>query len=175
MNDTELPPHQIFRADGDQLEMLTAILDAFPGQAGNPDVVVPIHPRVRGEWAKVLIRRGVVVVPELMRELPMPTGDHPEAGWLQPMEWVGRAEYAERSAARAAAPSGSSAEQQVEQAKAMLRAVKPDLLDQIEALKDPEQRAAMAARLKAQIPAHVDAVAAALAQVERTKEENDDA
>ncbi|MBF6301161.1 hypothetical protein IU459_26985 [Nocardia amamiensis] len=169
--------HPIFHDDGDQLTMLTALLDAFPGQAGNPNVLVPIHPRVRQAWAQTLIERGVVVVPELMRELPLETGEHPEAGWMAPRVWVKREEYAQQRAAQAAEAPPSTPEQQQEQARQMLRAVKPSLLDQIDALKDPQQRAAMAARLEKDIPAHIDAVNAALEQIERAraKEGNDNA
>lgn len=172
-----LPEHPVFRPDGDQLTMLSALLDCFPGQAGNPDVLVPIHPRVRQAWAQTLIKRGIVVVPELMQELPVDTGAHPEAAWLQPQRWVSRAEYAEQVAAQQAAAPASTPEQQTEQAKAMLRAVKPSLLDQIEAMKDPAQREQMAARLAEQIPTHINAVNAALEQVERAKakEDNSDA
>ncbi|MGY2036625.1 hypothetical protein ACW9HF_15190 [Nocardia gipuzkoensis] len=177
MPDNELQ-HPIFHDDADQLTMLTALLDSFPGQAGNPNVVVPIHPRVREVWAKKLMLRGIVVVPSLMQELPVPTGEHPEAGWLQPMQWMKRREYEEQRAAQAeepAAPTPERQEQREQQARQMLRVVKPSLLAQIDALTDPEQRAAMAARLEKDIPAHVDAVKAALEQIERAraKEEND--
>ncbi|MGV9818429.1 hypothetical protein [Nocardia xishanensis] len=167
--------HPIFRPDGDQLTMLTALLDSFPGQSGAPDVLVPIHPRVRQAWARALIKRGVVVVPDLMRELPVPTGEHPEAGWLQPMQWVRREDYEQQRTAQAAEAPPSTPEQQTEQARQMLRAVKPSLLAQIDALKDPEARATMARRLEKDIPAHIDAVRAAQEQIDRarTKEETD--
>ncbi|MFR9767047.1 hypothetical protein [Nocardia sp. SC052] len=166
--------HPTFRDDADQEAMLTALLDAFPGQSGNPDVLVPIHPSVRQAWARTLIRRGVVVVPELMKELPVPTGEHPEAGWLQPMEWMSREKYEEHRAAQAAEAEQAAAptdpdEQREQQARQMLAAVKPSLLAQIDALTDPEQRAAMAARLEKNIPAHIDAVRAALDQIERAQ------
>ncbi|MFI6215627.1 hypothetical protein ACIBCD_26850 [Nocardia brasiliensis] len=162
--------HPIFRDGGDQLTMLMALLDAFPGQAGNPDVLVPIHPRVRQAWAQALINRGIVVVPELMTELPVGTGEHPEAGWLQPQQWVKRAEYEQQLAAQAEVAPPSTPDQQYAQAEQMLRAVKPALADQIAAMSDPEQRAAMAARLKAEIPGHIDRVLAAQEQLAKARE-----
>lgn len=176
MSDKEFR-HPIFHEDADQLTMWTAVLDAFPGQQGNPNVVVPIHPQVRQAWAKEIIARGGVIVPALMTKLPVSTGAHPEAGWLQPMDWVKREEYDAQCAAQAeAAASTSDAErqaamaQQETQMKDALRATKPSLLHQIESLTDPEARAAMAARLKPQAIAAIDAVQAALDQVDRTQE-----
>ncbi|WP_029899519.1 hypothetical protein [Nocardia brasiliensis] len=162
--------HPIFRDGGDQLTMLMALLDAFPGQAGNPDVLVPIHPRVRQAWAQALINRGVVVVPDLMTEMPVGTGEHPEAAaWLQPQQWVKREEYEQQAAARAEAAPASTPEQQYTQAEQMLRAVKPSLADQIAAMTDPEQRAAMAAQLEKDIPRHIDVVRAAQEQLEKAR------
>ncbi|MFC9892105.1 hypothetical protein ACFVMC_00285 [Nocardia sp. NPDC127579] len=177
MPDNDFPPHPIFHAEADQLAMLAALLDAFPGQQGNPHVLVPIHPRVRRAWAEQLIARGVVVVPELMKQLPVATGEHPEATWLQPMEWVNRAEYEARLAAQAEAAAYAPAEkadaiaQQEAQMKDVLRATKPSLLEQIEALTDPEARAAMAARLEPEIPKHINAIQAAVEQIERARAE----
>ncbi|MFI2561509.1 phage gene 29 protein family protein [Nocardia farcinica] len=146
--------HPIFREGGDQEEMLTALLDAFPGQPGAPDVMVPIHPRIRPAWAKALLARGVRVHPELMDELPVVSTDHPEAGWLQPMAWVSRAKYAEQ---QSAAPA-STPEQQKAQMEQMLQALDPHLAEKIAAMSDAERRAEMAA-MAAKIPHHIAAVA----------------
>lgn len=169
--------HPIFHEGADQLTMVTAILDSFPGQRGNPDVVVPIHPQVREDWAKEVIARGVVIVPSLMQKLPVPTGDHPEAGWLQPVVWMNRADYQAFRAAQAESASAAPAEQvgvtsqQEAQMKDALRAIKPSLLNQIESMSDPDARAAMAARLAPDIPRHFDAVNAAIEQIEHAKED----
>lgn len=156
--------HPIFRDDGDQLTMLTALLDSFPGQSGNPDVVVPIHPRVRMDWAKQLIKRGVVVVPELMQELPVATGEHPEAAWLQPMEWVKKADY---QAKQAATPQ-STPEQQTGQMRQMLAALDPDLEAKIAAMSDPEKRQAMA-DMATKIPVHFDRLRMAQDAIEKAR------
>lgn len=153
--------HPIFRDDGDQLTMLTALLDAFPGQAGNPSVVVPIHPRAREAWAKTLIKRGIVVVPQLMEELPVATGAHPEAAWLQPMRWMKRADYEAQQADTAEASPG-----QREQARQMLAALDPDLEAKIAAMSDPEKRQAMA-DMATKIPEHLDRARQAQAQLDQ--------
>ncbi|MBF6368432.1 hypothetical protein IU469_22300 [Nocardia puris] len=159
--------HPLFHDDADQLEMIAAILDTFPGQAGNPELQVPIHPQVRRAWAAQMIRRGIVLVPALMEELPVAVGGHPEAGWLQPHQWLKRAQY-ERAQA-AAAESGSTPEQQKRQAEDMLRAIQPSLADRIAALTDPEQRAAMAAELEQKIPEAIDRVRAAEEHLARAR------
>ncbi|WP_029932507.1 hypothetical protein [Nocardia otitidiscaviarum] len=156
--------HPIFNDRAEQLTMLTALLDSFPGQEGAPDVRVPIHPRVRQAWAKELIKRGVVVVPDLMKQLPVPTGDHPEAGWLQPMEWVKREDYEAR---RAQTPP-SSEEQQTGQMRQMLAVLDPDLEQKIRDMSDPEKREEMA-RMATQIPKHLDAVRAAMEHLQKTR------
>lgn len=160
--------HPIFRDDADQLTMISAVLDAFPGQAGSPDVQVPIHPRVRQAWAKALIQRGLVLVPELMQELPVATGAHPEAGYLQPMEWVKRADY-EAHAAQATAAPASTPEQQKRQAEDILRVVKPGMAEQIAAMSDPEKRAEMA-RMAEQIPQHMNNLRMAQEQIEKARQ-----
>lgn len=168
-----MPEHPIFHDGADQLVMLTNLLDSFPGQKGNPDVRVPIHPRVREAWAKELIKRGVVVLPELMKELPVPAGDHPEAGWLQPMRWIKKADW-ERLAEQEASPE--TAGRQQEQARQMLAAIDPDLEAKIAAMSDPEKRAEMA-RMATEVPRHLDAVRLAQEHIEKArrsaKEDND--
>lgn len=168
--------HPIFHDDGDQEAMLAAILDALPAQAGAPGGTrVPIHPRMRLAWAKELIeQRGVVVVPSLMKKVPVLVGDHPEAGWMQPTEWVSREDYEQHRATQPDPPSAEQRTTQLEtQARDILRAAKPSLLDQIDALKDPEARARMAERLKPQAAEALNAVEAALDQVDRTSTKED--
>ncbi|MEV0367502.1 hypothetical protein [Nocardia fusca] len=164
--------HPIFRDDADQLTMISAVLDAFPGQAGSPDIQVPIHPRVRQAWAKALIQRGLVLVPDLMQELPVADGSHPEAGYLQPMTWMKREDYEAQAAQATAAPADPNApdpaEQQKRQAEDILRAVKPSLADQIAAMSDPEKRAAMAAMAE-QIPQHMNNLRMAQEQIEKAR------
>ncbi|MBF6328726.1 hypothetical protein [Nocardia transvalensis] len=135
----EPPEHPVFHDGADQLVMLIALLDAFPGQRDG--VLVPIHPKARGPWAEVLYRRGVRVHPELMEELPVSAGDHPEAAWLNPSAWVPRSEFAQQQA-----PTASSSEQHREQMCQMLQALDPKLAARIDAMTDDERRAARAAQ-----------------------------
>lgn len=174
MSDNDLQ-HPVFYEGADQHEMITAILDAFPGVEGAPDVQVPIPSiKIRQAWAKQLIKRGLVLVPELMRELPVAISGHPEASWLQPMTWVSREDYAEQCATYEAEAPASTPEQQRTQAEQMLRAIKPSLADRIAAMSDVEKRAELA-KMATEIPQHIDAVQAALDQLEqaRAKEATD--
>jgi hypothetical protein len=125
------PQHPIFHADADQFAMLFAILDVMPGHRDG--VAVAIHPKGRAPWVEQLLRRGVRVHPELMEELPAP-GEHPEAAWLNPANWVPRAKYPE-----AQEQSSSTPEQQKAQLHQILEAVNPVMAQQIRNM-TPEQR-----------------------------------
>lgn len=130
-----MTPEEPFGENASQVEMLTMILDAFPGQRDG--VMVPIHPKARRPWAESLIKRGVRVHPELMEEFPTP-GNHPEAGWMNPSKWVPRKQFEEYEQAR---PTNAQAEQQL---KNLLNAVDPQLLKRIEDMSDVEKREEMA-------------------------------
>ncbi|RBO87019.1 hypothetical protein [Nocardia puris] len=173
--------HPVFYQGADQLTMLTAILDAFPGQ--NDGVLVPIHPRVREKWARALLRRGVRLHPDAMEELPIASTDHPEAGWLAPQTWVSRAKYeaahqatadAATTQGAAAAPTGDA--RTAEQLRQMLAAVDPAMERRITTTTDPELRAQMAAEAAAAIPEYLAAIRDLTnkAEAARQKEAADD-
>lgn len=119
-----------------QLDMLTAILDAFPATnlKGSGAQKVPIQPKARRPWAEQLYRRGVRVDPALMEEFPIPTG----SGFLASTNWVDREAY-DKHVAQAPSPA-----QTVADFRELLKALDPDLAARIESMGPDERRAAMA-------------------------------
>lgn len=140
---TEEPQHPIFNENSSQLAMLIGVLDSFPGHRDG--VQVGIHPKAREPWARQLLARGVRVHPELMEQLPV-AGEHPEAAWMNPSQWVARAKYPEAQEAAASTP-----EQQAEQMRMMLNALNPGELARIERM-TPEEREQERERLAQQLP-----------------------
>ncbi|NEW33850.1 hypothetical protein GV791_14930 [Nocardia cyriacigeorgica] len=130
-----MTPEELFGENATQVDMISMILDAFPGQRDG--VMVPIHPKARRPWAERLFARGLRVHPELMDEFPTP-GDHPEAGWMNPHKWVPREKFAEYEQSR---PTNAQAEQQL---KNMLNVVDPQMLARIESMSDVEKREELA-------------------------------
>ncbi|WP_280186041.1 MULTISPECIES: phage gene 29 protein family protein [Nocardia] len=130
-----MTPEELFGENATQVDMLTMMLDAFPGQRDG--VMVPIHPKARRPWAEKLVKRGVRVHPELMEEFPTP-GDHPEAGWMNPSKWVPAEEFKKYEEAR---PTNAQAEQQL---KNLLNVIDPNLASKIAAMSDVEKREEMA-------------------------------